>query len=170
MEYRNLIQSLGDSSGYKLTIGDDNSFRITTNQISGLILNISIDSNEKVEYHYIVRTYDVIYDGDRSDVHVIMSLMFTFFLRKFTSKVSCSLFDIAHPMVDDEIWGRYIIPEQISIESHKEGLKGQVVDAISKLVIWHNLFGQFEALLEYCKLDTWAMVRIFQELVDEITF
>jgi hypothetical protein len=23
---------------------------------------------------------------------------------------------------------------------------------------------KFDALLEYCKLDTWAMVRIFQEL------
>jgi hypothetical protein len=75
-----------------------------------------------------------------------MSLMFASFLRVFDSKISSSLFDIGHPVIDDEVWGRYIVPEQAPILL---GITtwGQLEETITKIVMtvvfWREIFWQF---------------------------
>ena len=87
-------------------------FRIFTDPASGITLFLDIKEPTDFSFYFLERTNDVLYNGDRTDVHVILSLMFSSFLRTFDTKISSSLFDIAHPVVDDEVWGRYIIPHQ----------------------------------------------------------
>lgn len=88
--------------------GDD-SFKIFTDEASGITLFLEIKEPTGFSFYFLQRTHDIIYQGDRSDAHVVLSLMFASFLRSLDSGVSCSLFDIPHPAVEDEIWGRYIM-------------------------------------------------------------
>lgn len=123
-------------------------FRIFTDQASGITLFLEVKSSTEFSFYFLERTDDILYHGDRTDVHVIMSLMFASFLREFKSDISCSLFDIPHPVVEDEIWGRYIMPEQTPL---LWGINNydKLIDAISKIIIsvvmWRELFWQFAA-------------------------
>jgi hypothetical protein len=118
-------------------------FRIFTDHASGITLFLEVKSPTDFTFYFLERTYDILYNGDRTDVHVVMSLMFASFLREFNCEMSCSLFDIPHPVIDDEIWGRYIMPEQTPL------LLGitdwnKLTDAISKIILsmamWRELF------------------------------
>lgn len=121
-------------------------FRIFTDQASGLTLFLQVKGPTDFSFYFLERTYDILYNGDRTDVHVVLSLMFASFLRAFESEISCSLFDIPHPVIEDEIWGRYIMPE------HTPSLWGisnwdKLKDAISKIIlsitIWREFFWEF---------------------------
>jgi hypothetical protein len=124
----------------------DGKYRISTSPALGVTLFIQITSPTEFTFYFLERTYDIVFSGDRTDVHVIMSLMFTSFLREFETEMSCSLFDIPHPVVPDEIWGRYIVPEQntllLGVTSWKQ-LEKIVSDLIKSLLFWKLLWGQF---------------------------
>lgn len=104
------VKELCDSFSFHLEESEENHFRIFTGHIDGLTLFLSIEE-EKVSFYFLVRTLDVVYHGDRSDIHIILSLILAAFL-KVRGEISCSLFDIPHPFVEDEIYGRYIYPGQ----------------------------------------------------------
>lgn len=53
-----------------------------------------------------VRTYG--FPGDRSDYHDLISLIWAAFLRGH-NVASVSLVDIPHPVVDGELYGRYVL-------------------------------------------------------------
>ncbi len=121
-------------------------FRIFTDQASGITLFLEVKSPAEFSFYFLERTYDVLYHGDRTDVHVIMSLMFASFLREFKSEISCSFFDIPHPVVEDEIWGRYIMPEQTPLRwgiTTWEKLNDVISKIIISVVMWRELFWQF---------------------------
>lgn len=121
-------------------------FRIFTDQASGITLFLEVKSPTDFSFYFSERTYDILYNGDRTDVHVIMSLMFACFLREFKSEISCSLFDIPHPVIDDEIWGRYIMPEQTPLLwgiTNWENLRDAISKIILSVVMWRELFWQF---------------------------
>lgn len=80
----------------------------------------------------------------------------------------------------DDFKGSYSLKNVLPVmcpELSYEGL--EVSNGAEAVVEYENLiFGnipkelkneRFEALLEYCKLDTWAMVRVFQELDELVT-
>ncbi|KOY84525.1 hypothetical protein AD998_20230 [bacterium 336/3] len=121
-------------------------FRIFTDHASGITLFLEVKSPTKFSFYFLERTYDIVYHGDRTDIHVIMSLMFASFLREFNTEISCSLFDIPHPVVEDEIWGRYIMPEQTPLLWGITSWE-KLSDTISKIIIsvamWRELFWQF---------------------------
>lgn len=104
------VKELCDSFSFYIEQSEDNDFRIFTGHIDGLTLFLNFEE-DKVSFYFLVRTLDVVYHGDRSDIHIVLSLMLAAFL-KVKAKISCSLFDIPHPVVEDEIWGRYIYPVQ----------------------------------------------------------
>jgi hypothetical protein len=121
-------------------------FRIFTDSASGITLFLEINEPNNFSFYFLERTYDLLYHGDRTDVHVIMSLMFASFLREFNYEISCSLFDIPHPVVPDEIWGRYIMPEQTPLLwgiSSWDNLRDAVSKIIITVVMWRELFWQF---------------------------
>jgi len=104
------IIELCDLFSFYIEDSDENSFRIFTGEIDGLTLFLNIEDN-KFSFYFLVRTHDIVYQGDRSDIHIVISLMLASFL-KIRGKISCSIFDIAHPVIENEIWGRYIYPVQ----------------------------------------------------------
>lgn len=87
-------------------------FKIFTDVASGIYIIIKIQEPLNFSFYFLQRTYDVVYQGDRSDAHVILSLVFTSFLKTIGPGISCHQFDIGHPVVQDEIWGRYMMPTQ----------------------------------------------------------
>ncbi|OAD45434.1 hypothetical protein [Polaribacter atrinae] len=114
----------------------ENYFKIFTGEIDGLTLFLNLEE-EKISFYFLVRTQDVVYNGDRSDIHIVISLMLASFL-KIKAKISCSIFDIAHPCIDDEIWGRYIYPEQ-----YKESSNGNIefIETLIKYLFeWRSSF------------------------------
>lgn len=110
------VKKICDSFSFIVDNSDENFYRIFTGEIDGLTLFLNIE-DDKLSFYFLVRTNDIVYHGDRSDIHIIISLMFSSFL-KVKAKISCSIFDIAHPVIDDEIWGRYIYPEQYENSSN----------------------------------------------------
>lgn len=121
-------------------------FRIFTDSASGITLFLEIKEPNDFSFYFLERTYDILYHGDRTDVHVIISLMFASFLREFNCEISCSLFDIPHPVIPDEIWGRYIMPEQTSLQRGFTSWD-KLGEAISKIILvivmWREVFWKF---------------------------
>lgn len=124
----------------------DGNFKIFTDSASGITLILKIKEPTDFSFYFLERTYDILYQGDRTDVHVIMSLMFASFLRVFDLEMSCLLFDIPHPAVEDEIWGRYIMPAQVpsllGISSWSQ-LKDIVHRIVLMVAFWRDIFWQF---------------------------
>jgi len=142
----NRIKSLCEGSFLHIVNDSAADFRIFTDQSTGITLFLNLESPTKFRFHFLERTNDISYHGDRSDAHVVLSLMFTSFLSKFGSGMSCSLFDIAHPAIEDEIWGRYIMPEQtpdfIGISSWSQVEKA-TINLIEILVSWNIVFSKY---------------------------
>lgn len=125
--------------------GSDGNFRLFTGQATGITIFLKIEDPKNFSYYFLIRTYDVVFQGDRADVHVILSLIFASFLRNFETNISSSLFDIAHPVVDDEVWGRYIVSEQdpkrLNIKSWHE-LENFLVKIIKAVSFWRDILWQ----------------------------
>jgi hypothetical protein len=140
------VQSLCSVYNLDLERSSENSFKINTDNASGISIILEIEDSNKLSFYFIQRTYDVFYHGDRTDAHVVLSLMFSCFLRLSGIPISSALFDIAHPVVKDEIWGRYIMPVQtpsfLGI-SNEEQLYKKIHEVISIVVIWRQLFWEF---------------------------
>ncbi len=123
----------------------DGNFRLFTDHATGITTFFNIKGPNDFSYYFLVRTYDVVFQGDRTDVHVILSLIFASFLRNFDTNISSSLFDIAHPVVDDEVWGRYIVPEQntkrLNIKSWSD-LESFLVEILTAVAFWRDIFWQ----------------------------
>jgi hypothetical protein len=120
-------------------------FTVFTDDVIGIQLVINVSTVKDFNYYFVIRTHDIVYQGDRSDAHVILSLMFSSFLRTYGNGVSCSLFDIGHPVIADEIWGRYIMPVQdskMAALTNTGELTSKVTSIIEAIVFWRDLFWQ----------------------------
>jgi len=130
----------------QVELASDGNFRLFTDQATGITIFFKIKDPNDFSYYFLQRTNDYVFSGDRSDIHVILSLMFACFLRNFETNISSSLFDIGHPVIDDEIWGRNIIPEQNpkrqDIKSWKD-LEAFVVEIIKAVAFWRDVFWQY---------------------------
>src|SRR5690554_2879038 len=141
-EIINLITELCDVYEFIIESASENQVKIFRDHTTGLYINIEIESSTKFNYYFIQRTYDVVYNGDRTDVHVVLSLVFSSFLRLFDTSMTCSLFDIPHPVVEDEIWGRYIIPVQNDLGQNISSttvLKERIAKLIESMAFWRAL-------------------------------
>jgi hypothetical protein len=140
------VDKLCADSNLELERSSENHFKINTDNASGLSIILDIEEGNKLSFYFIQRTYDVFYHGDRTDAHVVLSLMFSSFLRLSNLPISTSLFDIAHPIVDDEIWGRYIMPVETPTLlgiSNEEQLLDKIYDIISIVAIWRRAFWEY---------------------------
>lgn len=144
------ITSLTDSilnhckdNSLQVEYASDGNFRLFTDQATGITIFSSVKDPNDFSYFFLLRTYDVFFQGDRTDVHEILSLIFVSFLRNFKTNISSSLFDIAHPVVDDEVCGRYIVPNQavkrLSIKSWSD-LENFIVEILMAVAFWRNIF------------------------------
>ncbi|MCL3779514.1 hypothetical protein EMN47_03835 [Prolixibacteraceae bacterium JC049] len=97
----------------------------------------------KINYYFICRIYDGVFTGDRSDSQVIISLLFSAFLRQLKPGISCSLYDIPHPVVEFEVYGRYIMPDQsptLMLSENWKVLKDNIFELIVTMVSFRELF------------------------------
>ncbi|PCI35965.1 MAG: hypothetical protein COB60_01300, partial [Flavobacteriaceae bacterium] len=131
-----IIKETCDSLSFVIEQTGESSFSIYTGQIDGLTLFLNLEE-DKMSFYFLVRTLDVVYNGDRSDIHIVISLMLASFL-KVKAKISCSIFDIAHPIIENEIWGRYIYPEQY-IDSSSNNIEF-IESLIKTLYEWRYSF------------------------------
>ena len=141
-----VVQKECDKHSLILEQASNNHFKIFTDQSSGITLFLQLDDNQNLSFHFLQRTHDVFYNGDRSDAHVILSLMFTSFLRFYGSGISCEQFDIGHPVVPNEIWGRYLMPIQAPILlgiSTAKRLIEVVIEIIEMVALWRESFWHF---------------------------
>lgn len=141
-----IVRKECDEHSLILEQASDNHFRIFTDQSSGITLFLQLDDNQNLSFHFLQRTHDVFYSGDRSDAHVILSLMFTAFLRFYKLGISCEQFDVGHPVVPDEIWGRYMMPVQAPILlgiSTASRLIEVVKEIIEMVVVWRQSLWHF---------------------------
>lgn len=124
----------------------EGNFRLFTDQATGITIFFKINDIKNFSYYFLQRTNDYVFSGDRSDNHVILSLMFSCFLRNFETNISSSLYDIRHPIIEDEIWGRNIIPEQNpnlqQIKSWKD-LEKFLCQIIEAVAYWRDLFWKY---------------------------
>ncbi len=81
LKLKEIVEELCKKHHLTIEIAEENYFRIFTDQSSGITLFLQLDENYNLTFHFLQRTHDVFYSGDRSDAHVILSLMFTSFLR-----------------------------------------------------------------------------------------
>ena len=146
LKLKEIVEELCKKHYLTIEIAEENYFRIFTDQSSGITLFLQLDENYNLSFYFLQRTYDVFYTGDRSDAHVILSLMFTSFLRFYKTGISCEQFDIGHPVVPDEIWGRYLVPIQVPILygiSTAEQLFKVVEEIIIMVAFWRESLWYF---------------------------
>lgn len=142
-ELGELIAKKCDEFSLYLTESGPSRYRIWTGHVDGISLIITVNDPRDFNYYYLARTEDVCYHGDRTDAHVILGLMFASFLRINDPSISCSLFDIPHPRIDDEIWGRYIVPIQDPIATEVrtwDQLITLISHIISLMAKWRHFF------------------------------
>lgn len=144
-ELHNVIEELCEEYSLYLQNYSEEEYRIYTDYSSGITLFLKFEDNSKLSFYFLQRTPDVVYPGDRSDTHVVLSLMFSCFLRIFDLGISCSLLDIPHPIILDEIWGRYIVPIQSPI-LHGINSSDKLIEVVRKIIstttIWREILWQ----------------------------
>jgi hypothetical protein len=77
------------------------------------VVGVQIDGEENVFVYLFIRTTSFDFDGERTDLHDCFSALLAADLRS-TSSVSCSLWDVPHPVsgIATELYARYITINQ----------------------------------------------------------
>lgn len=119
-----------------------------TSPLLGISIHISCDENENLSFYYHQRTNSWSYNGDRTDLHDIIPIMFAVFIRKIGL---CSLFftDVYNPatLADCEIYSKYLVPFQINnnlANKNSEKYQQYVTMLVYSLFIFeHNFWTSF---------------------------
>jgi len=108
---------------------------------SGLQMSIGLE-NEIPELYFYERTTSSDFDGDRSDIHDVVSILLAVFL-KLNHDISCSIFDVPHPAIETscEIYARYILIQQFDKAFYKSDL--DTVEKIVEVIVGLSVFEIF---------------------------
>ena len=79
-DIKKTIDQLCNAFSFCYEMIDDVNYKIFIGEIDGITLLINIDE-DKLRYHFQIRTHDIVYGGDRSDIHITISLIFACFLK-----------------------------------------------------------------------------------------
>lgn len=137
------FKKLCEEYGYKLVRESDNAFKIFIDEFSGIILNIHVENEYKFNFSFLIRTHDIIHHGDRTDIHIIVSQMFSVFLKNSQLNLSCSIYEMPHPIIENEVYGCFVIPEQFGINNllgNKFTLNEKITALIIHIKIWSDIF------------------------------
>jgi len=123
---------------------EENEISISGSYPSGLKLHIQTRKSN-LDFYYSVRTSSWTYSGERSDLHDVISIAFSTFLKFSDSKISCSLINVINPVVpelDNEIYARYIVPIQYDFSklSNENELKLFCERLVLGMFLFENLF------------------------------
>ena len=108
------IENFAKEIGFQITNKSGSEISILSNYFSGIYFNLEFKKNGDVKFYFYHRTNSAIYNGERTDLHDIISVIFTAFIKVVDQRISCVLIDVPHPVApslnDFEIYARYIIP------------------------------------------------------------
>jgi hypothetical protein len=120
---------------------DDNIYSISDDEIIvyisslwGISLHLLLN-NGSVQYYFVVRTSSWGYDGERSDLHDVISVCLAVFLRQEPIYTSYSIQNICNPATYDdyEIYGRVLLPIQGKTILY-------TISSIQDLIVFYDLF------------------------------
>jgi len=167
------IKDLCDEYSLYLVDVSAREYRIFTDSASGVTMLLEVKDLNNFSFHFSERTYDIVHRGDRTDVHVVISLMFASFLQAIDLGVVCSLFDIAHPVVGGEIYGRYMMPVQTPALlgiSNWEQLKEAIRSLIRAIAFWRETFWFYAGCpCEECEKNTGIRNERSYDVSEELT-
>lgn len=109
-----------------------------------IILDVPNDKNIAFTYVY-VRTTSWDFEGERTDLHDAFSMLLAIFLRACFRKVSCTLWDIRNPAVEEmhmEIYARYL-----TISQPSESIFEITPSGLEQLKAFLAAIGLFQLLL-----------------------
>lgn len=131
------IENIANKMGLSLQ-REQNSISIWTSPFSGISLTFSCNENEDISFYYNQRTTSWTYNGERTDLHDVIPIVFALFIK---SLGLCHLFftDVFNPATgaDDEIYSKFLTPVQIN-DSLKNKNDDSYLECIDKLV--HSLW------------------------------
>lgn len=120
--------------------------KIELNALTGITIWLTLDEkSKKIQFYFYLRTTSWNYEGERTDLHDIISVSLATFLRAYDITVSCALHDVPHPAIDNEgeIYARYIVPRQIDKELNHNYDSVLGLSKIKELLISISLFEHF---------------------------
>ena len=123
---------------------EDNELIVSASDLSGLQVHLSLKESN-VDFYYSIRTSSWSYNGERTDLHDIISVSFSYFLKFADLKISCSLINVVNPAVtglEDEIYARYVVPIQYSLPNYKtkNDIKAYHENLILAMFMFEDLF------------------------------
>lgn len=100
----------------------------------GISLHMLLN-NESAQYYFVVRTSSWVYDGERSDLHDVISICFAIFLKQKPIYTSYLIQNIYNPATCDdyEMYGRILLPIQGKTILY-------TISSIQDLIIFSDLF------------------------------
>jgi hypothetical protein len=109
---------------------------------SGLQITIEV-VNDSPKIYFYERTTSWQYDGERSDLHDVISTLLSVFL-KLNFDISCALYDVPHPAIETscEIYARYIIPQQLNswFNELNENARNKVIELLVGVHAFEMIF------------------------------
>jgi hypothetical protein len=111
-EIRNFVNELG----LELSDRGENELQIFFDSFSNISLRIEVTDESELKFSLFIKTSSWVFDGERTDLHDVISVVFSVYLKVTLGDISFVLLDLPHPVCpsfdENEIYARYIIPYQ----------------------------------------------------------
>ncbi|MBK8080334.1 MAG: hypothetical protein IPK25_08665 [Saprospiraceae bacterium] len=144
MKIIDYIQKIANEFGIETQNKSETRISLWTSQYLGISLIFECNEEENINFFYSQRTTSWAYNGERTDLHDIIPIVFALFIKQIGI---CSLYftDVYNPATgaDDEIYCKYMTPFQIShdfLNSNKEKQLKFIQKLISSLIIFESNF------------------------------
>ncbi|MFA7444951.1 MAG: restriction endonuclease [Flavobacteriaceae bacterium] len=115
MKILDYIEKIAKEISLDVQRKSDSVISVWTSPFLGISLIINSDDDENLSFYYSQRTTSWVYNGERTDLHDIIPIVFALYIKKIGL---CSLYftDVFNPATeaDDEIYSKYLIPFQIN--------------------------------------------------------
>lgn len=138
----NNIKNQADKLGLNPSYISTNSISVFTTPYTGIQLRVEIDNRDFIKFYFTQRTNSWFYNGERTDLHDLISLAFALFLNKL-GYCSSNLIDVWNPITisDVEIYSRYIVPIQTKETLHQfKGKNPEIEFLVFALLMFEQNF------------------------------
>jgi len=144
MKIINHITKIAEDLGLETQNKSEQAISIWTSQYLGISLLFECDEEENLNFYFSQRTSSWFYNGERTDLHDVIPIIFALFLKRLNI---CSLYftDVYNPATyaDAEIYSKYLTPFQINSDfSNKKSEKYLkfIDELITSLMAFENFF------------------------------
>lgn len=145
-EYINSISEFVSDFDYEIVNSDEKRIRIILDHLSGIQFELFFDEDESITFYFYQRTQSFIFNGERTDLNDIISVVFAAFFKLYKKQASLCLINFPHPALPEldetEIYARYITPGQIRstiLDFSLDGLE-EIKDLLASVYLWKFMF------------------------------